>query len=111
MLVTLNAVLHDKAAALHVLDDYASQSPFTSSSTCFDAVMQPWLALNTLTVRISRPLSISQCDANAGLESEAQVRSIRAMIEVGFDPQTEPYLRGMLSAIRQHLIKVVLQPL
>lgn len=40
------------------------------------------------------------------MEGEGQVQSIRLMIEAGISVQSEPYLRGMLSAIRLHLLKV-----
>lgn len=40
------------------------------------------------------------------MESEAQVQSIRCMLDAGFEPQNERYLQGMLSAIRRHLLKV-----
>ena len=42
----------------------------------------------------------------AGVESEGIVNGISVMISAGFSVVDEPYLRGLLTAIRAHLLQV-----
>lgn len=46
----------------------------------------------------------------AGIECDEQVRGIRAMIDAGFSVSKEPFLHGLLSAVRLHLLKVTPPP-
>ena len=96
MLTTLSSMLTSGESALHVLKDYASQPSWQILADC-------WQMAETQANKRSAADGVLWA---AGDESEGIVNGISVMISAGFSVVDEPYLRGLLTAIRAHLLQV-----